>query len=375
MSGFIPVNIPLISEGNERKYVLECIDTGWISSEGPFVKKFEEQFASYFSSKHAITVSNGTVALDAAIEAIGIKPGDEVIIPTFTIISCASSVVKSGGVPVPVDCDPRLWNSTPHQIEAAITSKTKAIMVVHIYGLPVDMDPILDLAKKHGLLIIEDTAQAIGLKYKDRLCGTMGDVACFSFYPNKHITTGEGGMVMTNSDKIADKVRSIRNLCFQPEKRFFHEDLGSNMRITNIQAALGLAQLEQLDGFLIRKREIGKRYIKNLQHLSEYIELPVEKTEYAENCFWVFGILVKDDMKTSTKEIMAKLGENGIGTRPFFFPMHLQPALHKLGYCSQKGLNHSEYIAENGFYVPSGLGISNDEIDRVCNVLSKVLKG
>jgi perosamine synthetase len=259
MAEFIPVNEPLL-DGNEKKYLNECIDTGWISSEGPFVKKFEDQFSSTVDRKYGIAVANGSVALDTAVAALGIGKGDEVIMPTFTIISCAAAIIRAGAKPVLVDCDPLTWNMDVDLIEARITSKTKAIMVVHIYGLPVDMDPVLALAEKSGLMIIEDAAEAHGLFYRSRgqksedrgqwaeggsqraegkPCGSFGDISTFSFYPNKHITTGEGGMIVTDNEELAERCRSLGNLCFQPQKRFVHEELGWNFRFTNLQAAVG----------------------------------------------------------------------------------------------------------------------------------------
>ncbi len=245
----IPVNTPLL-KGNELKYVTECIETGWISSEGPFITKFEENFSTYIGCKYGVAVSNGSAALDVVIRALNIGPGDEVIMPAFTIISPAQSVVSEGATPVLVDSDINTWNMDVSQIEAKITPKTKAILVVHIYGLPVDMDPILALAKKHNLKVIEDAAEVHGQTYKGKMCGSFADISIFSFYPNKHITTGEGGMILTNDKALAERCKKLRNLCFEPNgPRFVHYELGWNYRMTNLQAALGLAQLEQIDKF------------------------------------------------------------------------------------------------------------------------------
>ena len=259
----IPVNEPLL-DGNEKKYLAECIDTGWISSEGPFVGEFEKRFAARVGRQYGIAVCNGSVALDVAVAALGIGPGDEVILPSFTIISCAAAIVRAGATPVVVDSDPLTWNMDVARLAKKITPQTRAIMVVHIYGLPVDMDPVLELAARHDLKIIEDAAELIGQNYRGKPCGSFGDISTFSFYPNKHITTGEGGMVMTNDGALAERCRSLRNLCFQPGKRFEHEELGWNFRMSNLQAALGLAQLERLDEFVERKRSIGRRYNKLL---------------------------------------------------------------------------------------------------------------
>ena len=243
----IPVNTPLLS-GNELKYLTECIETGWISSEGPFISEFEKKFSTYVQRKYGIAVSNGSAALDIAVKALHIGKDDEVIMPAFTIISPAQSVVKEGGIPVLVDSDPLTWNMDATQVEAKITAKTKAIIVVHIYGLPVDMDPILALCKKYKLKLIEDAAEMHGQTYKGKMCGSFGDISIFSFYPNKQITTGEGGMIVCDDEAIAERCKKLRNLAFEPnERRFVHHELGWNYRMTNLQAALGLAQLEKME--------------------------------------------------------------------------------------------------------------------------------
>ena len=371
MSDFIPVNEPLLN-GNEKKYLNECIDTGWISSEGPFVKRFEDSFAKKVNRKYGIAVANGTAALDIAVEALGIGEGDEVILPTFTIISCIHQIIRSGATPVLVDSDPNTWNMDISQIEEKITIKTKAIMVVHIYGLPVDIDPILELAIKYNLKIIEDAAEMIGQSYKGNPCGSFGDLSTFSFYPNKHITTGEGGMVLTDDEELAEKCRSMRNLCFQRKQRFVHDKLGWNYRMTNLQAALGLAQLEQLESFVDKKRTIGKTYTKLLKGIKE-IQLPLEKTDYAENIYWVYGIVLKDDVHFDAKEAMQKLGKQGIGTRPFFWPMHLQPVLLNKGLFKGEQYPVAERISRRGFYIPSGLALNNSVIEKITKVLQKIL--
>jgi perosamine synthetase len=367
MHDFIPVNEPLLI-GNEKKYLDECIDTGWISSEGPFVKKFETEFSKVVNRKYGISVCNGSVALDVAIAALEIGPGDEVIMPTFTIISCATAIVRAGAVPILIDSDKDTWNMHVEQIEKKISKRTKAIMVVHIYGLPVDMNPILKLAKKYNLYIIEDSAEVIGQTYYSQPCGSFGDISTFSFYPNKHITTGEGGMVVTNDEKLAEKCKSLRNLCFQPQQRFLHDGLGWNFRLSNLQAAIGLAQLEQLDRSIIRKREIGNRYTSNLKKITS-IQLPKVKTNFAENIFWVFGIVLIDEKYSDARSLMELLKTKNIGTRPFFWPMHEQPAFHKMGLFQNDSHPFSENIARKGFYIPSGLAITNDQIDIVSETL------
>ena len=371
MSDFIPVNEPLL-EGNEKKYLSECIETGWISSEGPFVQRFEEEFAARMGRKHGIAVTNGTAAIDAAVEALGIGPGDEVILPTFTIISCIQQIVRSGATPVLVDSDPMTWNMDVTQIELKITPRTRAIMVVHIFGLPVDIDPILELAKNYGLKIIEDAAQMIGQTYKDRPCGSFGDISTFSFYPNKHITTGEGGMILTDDDELAERCRSLRNLCFQPDKRFVHERMGWNLRMTNLQAAVGLAQLERLDEFVDKKREMGSYYSGQMKGLSG-VQLPLSKTKYAENIYWVYGIVLDESCELNAVRVMKLLADKGIGTRPFFYPMHQQPVLLKMGFYSNESLPASDSLYQYGFYVPSGLAITIDQQNRVVESLKEVL--
>ena len=369
---FIPVNEPLLN-GNEKKYLNECIDTGWISSEGPFIKKFEEDFAKRVNRKHAIAVANGTVAIDAAIEALGISKGDEIILPSFTIISCVSQILRNGAKPVFVDSDIKNWNMNVAQIEEKITTHTKAIMVVHIYGLPVDMDPILDLCKKYNLKLIEDAAEMHGQEYKGRPCGNFGDISIFSFYPNKHITTGEGGMILTNDDELAEKMRSLRNLCFKPERRFVHDELGWNFRMTNLQAALGVAQLERLDEFVKIKRQMGDNYTSELRSISG-IQLPLEETPYAKNIYWVFGIILDDSRNMDADQAMSLLAKEGIGTRPFFWPLHEQPVLKKYGFETQPSLPVASLMARKGFYIPSGLGLTNSQQSQVIEAVKKVLK-
>jgi perosamine synthetase len=367
----IPVNEPLLN-GNEKKYLNECIDTGWISSEGPFIKQFEEKFAARASRKHGIAVSNGTVALDAAIEALGIGPGDEVIMPTFTIISCIGQIVRAGAKPVLVDSDPITWNMDVNQIEAKITPRTKAIMAVHIFGLPVDMDTILDIARRHGLKVLEDAAQMHGQTYKGQPCGSFGDISTFSFYPNKHITTGEGGMIVTNDDQLAEDCRSLRNLCFQPHKRFVHERLGWNLRMTNMQAALGLAQLERLDEFVGRKRRMGARYTELLTGLRG-VQLPLQCTDYAENIYWVYGLLLDESLGLSAEEAMKRLSVKGVGCRPFFYPMHQQPVLLRMGLFKGESYPVAERMYRQGFYIPSGMALTDDQMTVVATAVREVL--
>jgi len=367
---FIPVNEPLL-DGNEKKYLMHCIDTGWISSEGPFVKELEEKFAKRTGRKYGIAVCNGTAALEAAVIASGIEKGDEVILPTFTIISCASAVVRAGAIPVLVDCD-STWNMSAELIREKITAKTKAIMVVHIYGLPVDMNPVLEIAKEFNLKIIEDAAELIGQTYRGRQCGSFGEVSTFSFYPNKHITTGEGGMILTDDEEIAERCRSLRNLCFKPEKRFVHDELGFNFRMTNLQAAVGVAQLERLDEFIIKKRKIGSAYNELLKDNPNFI-IPIEQTDYSKNIYWVYGLVLKNSVPFDAEGAMKILAEKNIGTRPFFYPMHLQPVFKKAGFFKNESYPEAEKISTNGFYIPSGLALTDNQIEYTAKVLQQLV--
>jgi perosamine synthetase len=368
----IPVNEPLLN-GNEKKYLTQCIDSGWISSEGPFVGEFEEKIAVKVGRKYGIAVANGSVAIDAAILALGIGKGDEVIMPTFTIISCAAAIVRAGAIPVLVDSNPDDWNMNVDDIESRITSRTKAIMVVHIYGMPVNMDAVMRIAHKHNLKIIEDAAEQHGQYYNGKPIGSFGDISTFSFYPNKHVTTGEGGMIVTDSEELAAKCRSLRNLCFVPEKRFLHYSLGFNFRMTNLQAALGLAQLERLDHFTTIKRTMGRKYTSLLKDVKG-IQLPIEKTEHAENIYWVYPIVLEKSIPFDAEGAMKKLAEKKIGTRPFFWPMHEQPVFHDMGLFKNEKYPVSENIARRGFYVPSGLALKSDDISLVCEALIEILK-
>jgi perosamine synthetase len=370
--GPVPVNTPALA-GNERAYLAECIDTGWISSEGPFVREFEDAFAARVGRKYGVAVSSGTAALQVAVAALDIGPGDEVIMPTFTIISCATAVVRAGAKCVLVDSDPATWNMDVSQIEAKITPRTKAVMVVHTYGLPVDMDPVLTLAKKHNLEIIEDAAEAHGLTCRGEPCGSFGDLSIFSFYPNKLVTTGEGGMVVTDDQALAEKCRSLRNLCFQKEKRFVHEQLGWNFRMTNLQAAVGKAQLEQMDRFIEQKRRMGRRYTELLAGTAG-LQLPLKRTGYAENIYWVYGLMLEDEIPFDAAEAMRRLGEYKIGTRPFFWPMHDQPVFQEMGLFASERYPIAEKLAKRGFYVPGGLSLTDDQIDHVAKCVKAILK-
>jgi perosamine synthetase len=352
----IPVNEPLL-DGNEIKYLTQCIETGWVSSEGPFVERLEHEFAAVSGRRHGVAVCNGTAALQIAIEALDLPVGSEMILPSFTIMSCAFPLVRLGIKPVPIDCDRLTFNSTLAHYEAALTDKTSAIMLVHLYGLPVDLDLVMAWAAKHKLKVIEDAAEVIGQTYKGRPCGSFGDVSTVSFYPNKHITTGEGGMILADDPALRERCRHLRNLAFDPTRRFRHHELGWNYRMTNLQAAVGCAQLEKLSRNVELKRCVGRTYDAALKG-ARHVTLPVARTDYADNIYWVMNLL------------RAK----GVSTRPFFYPLHQQPVLRDLypDYAACR-LTVAETLAVKGFYIPSGLGLKHDQISSVAETVCHVL--
>ena len=375
----IPVNEPLLGE-RELEYVTECIRTGWISSAGRFIEEFEEKWAAYCGMKHGIAVSNGTTALQVAVRCLDLNPGDEVIMPTFTIISCALAIVDSGAVPVLVDCDPRTWCMDVSQVETKITERTRAIMPVHIYGHPVDMDPLLTLAEKHHLEIIEDAAEVHGAEYFSGRngenptwirCGGIGDISAFSFYANKLITTGEGGMLLTNDQVYAEKARSLRNLCFRPERRFYHTEMGFNFRLTNLQAALGLAQLERFEEIVAKKRWMGKTYTERLKDIP-CLQLPVEKS-WAKQVYWMYGLVLDEKTGMDAVEFSRRVLALGVQTRPFFLGMHEQPVFLKRGLFQDERYPVAERIAQQGLYLPSGLAMTEAQLEQVCDTVRKVL--
>jgi perosamine synthetase len=375
----IPVNEPLL-EKREEELVVECLRSGWISSAGKFIEDFEQRWADYCGRRYGIAVSNGTAALQLAFACIGLKPGDEVILPTFTIISCALAVIYNGGVPVLVDSDPRTWCMDVKQVKDKISRKTRAIMPVHIYGHPVDMNPLELLAEKHGLAIIEDAAEAHGAEYLSernatnsvwRRCGSFGTLSCFSFYANKLVSTGEGGMVLTDDAELADRARSLRNLAFQPNRRFYHEELGFNFRLTNLQAALGVAQLEKIDEIVARKRRMGQTYNRLLKDI-DGLELPPEQP-WARSVYWMYGVVLSEKIGVDASQFAQRLRQREIETRPFFLGMHEQPVLHKRGLFVEESYPVAERLARRGLYLPSGLALTEEQLTRVCEVVHEVL--
>lgn len=382
----IPVNEPHIDE-KEIAYVTDCLRTAWISSAGHFIDEFEQKWAEYCGMKYGIAMSNGTTALQAAVGCIGLQPGDKVIMPSFTIISCTQAIIYNGGIPLLVDCDTRTWCMDVRQVKIKVEEqmnkgdgRLKAIMPVHIYGHPVDMDPIRELAEKYHLVIIEDAAEAHGAEYLTgrntptalwKKCGGLGHISVFSFYANKLITTGEGGMVLTNDPVYADKARSLRNLCFRPEQRFLHTELGYNFRMTNLQAAIGLGQLERLQEIIDKKRWMGKTYTERL-HDVQGLQLPVEES-WAKSVYWMYAIVLDENTGYTASQFAQKLQDKGIETRPFFWGMHEQPVLRKRGFFSDERYAITERIARQGLYLPSGLTLTIEQIDMVCDAIKALL--
>lgn len=376
----IPVSEPLLTD-RESEYVGACMKTGWISSSGPLIEEFEQKWSQYCGRKYGVSVCNGTAALQASVAALHLEAGDEVIMPTFTIISCALAIIYAGGTPVLVDVDPRTWTMDVEQVADKITSRTKAVMVVHIYGHPADMDPIVALADRHGLAIIEDAAEAHGAEYLSqrnsaapqwKRCGSFGTASCFSFYANKLITTGEGGMVLTDDPELAETLRSLRNLCFHPERRFSHSELGFNFRLTNIQAALGLAQLERMDQIVAKKRWMGHEYAKRLEGMTG-LQLPVEEPR-AKSVYWMYGVVLSRDTGMDASVFVRKMTGRGVETRPFFLGMHEQPVFQRRGLFQGESYPIAERLARQGLYLPSGMALTEEQLGYVAETVRDLLE-
>lgn len=374
----IPINEFYLT-GNEARYLKECAESGWISSEGPFVRRFEEEFAFFAGKKYGIAVCNGTAALETALFALGIENEDEIIMPSFTIISCAIACLRLGAKPVLVDIEPQTCTMDVDRIEERITHKTKAIMPVHIYGHSVDMDRVLDLAEKYNLKILSDVAESQGAKYYSKKkgdrwlpCASLGDIAATSFYANKIITTGEGGMVITDNEGYARKARAYRNLCFGDEERFNHKDIGYNFRMTNLQAAIGVARLEQAGKFIESKRRLAEYYKSRLSEIKQVIFM--EEKPYSKSVYWVYAIQLKPEAGIDAKELMKRLEEYKIGTRPFFKGLHAQPALLRKGLFKGEKYPNTDLAYKYGLYLPSGLALTEKQIDEVAESLKSALK-
>ena len=368
----IPVCTPLLGKKEER-YLRDCIRTNWISSSGKYIKLFEEAFSQYCGTKYGVTTTNGTTALHLALAALNIGPGDEVIMPSFTIASTAFAVMYCGARPVFVDSESDTWNINPDKIQIKITQKTKAILPVHIYGHPCDMSAIMKLANRYGLSVIEDAAESHGAQYRGKKVGGIGHIGCFSFYGNKIITCCEGGMVVTNNQTIANRCRRLKNMAFIETKRFWHEEIGFNYRMTNVQAALGLAQFEKIEELLKKRRQNAARYSTLLLGV-EGLTLPVERPD-VKNSYWMYGILVGKDFGVSRNALIERLREKGIETRTFFIPLHNQPFLKKKGLASKERFPIAEDIARRGLYLPSGSGLKRKEIEYVCDCIKQIRDG
>jgi perosamine synthetase len=367
----LQVNQPLL-DGREKELLIECIESGWISSDGPNVKKFEDGFAQFIGVKHGVAVANGTAALEAALFAIDLKEGDEVIMPSFTIISCAIAALRFGAKPVLVDIEPVTWNIDVDLIESKITPRTKAIMAVHMYGHPCDLDPILALAKRYNLKVVEDASQVHGALYKGTPCGAIGHISTFSFYANKILTTGEGGMVMTSDDHLADRARSYRNLCMRSERRFYHTEIGNNLRMTNMQAALGVAQLERVDEFVEFKRVNGARYCELLNQIpgvKTQLEMP-----WAKMVYWMYCVELSESTGWDAEKMMAELSIRGVGTRPFFLGLHEQPVLRDKGWYLNEAYPVTHKSSRQGFYLPSSVNLTQMQIEFVVDQIDDILR-
>lgn len=361
----IPVSEPTLL-GNEEKYVLDCLRSNWISSKGRYTQTFEEAFASFCGVKHAIAVVNGTAALHVALLALGAGENDEIVVPTLTYVATANAVTYCGARPVFADCESDTWNLDVNQVESLITQHTKGIIAVHLFGHPVDMDPLLEIAEKHRLFVLEDAAEAHGAVYKGRKVGTMGEATTFSFYGNKIITTGEGGMITTNSDALAERIRLLKGQGMDPQRRYWHPVIGYNYRMTNIQAAIGLAQLERVEELIERHRYNARLYPELLKELPSLV-FPVER-EWASHVYWVYGILLKDSHQRRN-QVMEYLAKRGIETRPFFYPVHLMPPYHR-----KISLPVAEMVSAQGIILPSSANLSKDSIHQVCQELIDLLQ-
>ena len=356
---FIPVYQPELS-GNEKKYVNECLDTNWISAKGRFVKAFEEGVAKYLGVNHAVSVSNGTVALHLALMTLGIGKGDEVILPSLTYVASANAVTYTGATPVFADSLYESWQIDPEDVERKITDKTKAIMVVHLYGQPCDMDAIMKIAKDHNLYVIEDCAEAFGSKYKGRCVGSFGDISAFSFYGNKTITTGEGGMVVTNDKALAERAAHIKDQGMSRTQEYWHDIIGYNYRMTNICAAIGLAQLEKADDFIARKIQVANWYMENLKDTP--VEVPPMVAD-TKNTYWMFSVLLpKADQRDALR---AALKEAGVETRPLFHPIHWMPMYEQ----KELSLKVAEDLGMRGINLPSWPGLSEEQVKYICGVI------
>jgi perosamine synthetase len=371
MDMMISVCEPLVGQ-RELEYVTNCINTNWISSKGEYIEKFEDEFAGYCGCKYGVTTTSGTTALHLALATLGIGKGDQVIVPSLTMTASVFPIIYTGAKPVLVDSDTAIWNIDPAKIEAKINKNTKAIMPVHLYGHPCDMEPIMDIAEKYNLYVVEDAAEVHGAEYKGRKMGSIGDMGCFSFYANKIITTGEGGMIITNSEEMADRARRLRDLAHSRQKRFMHTDIGFNYRMTNIQAGMGLAQLEQIDRFIAMRRQNAHFYNSRLKELPGII-LPPER-EWAKNTYWMYAVVLQDEFGLSRDQLMEELAKRGVETRAFFIPMHLQPCFKDLGLFINETYPVAEELGRRGLFLPSSTGLAQEEKTYICDCIEEIQK-
>ena len=366
----IPVAETLL-DGNELQYVTDCIRSNWVSSEGLYVRRFEEAFAAAAGCRFGIACSSGTAALHLLLSTCGLESGDEVIIPAFTMIATANAVTYTGATPVLVDAEQATWNIDAGLVERKITPRTRAIVAVHTYGHPADADPLRALAEKHGLLLLEDAAEAHGAIYRGRSVGSLGKAAIFSFYGNKIVTTGEGGMITTNDEGLASLARQLRGHAISPQRHFWHEYVGFNYRMTNLQAAVGLAQTERIDALVETRRHNARSYHERLSAVPG-LTLPVEKSD-VKNVFWMYALLVEGAFRLSRNELRDALALRGIETRSMFIPIHLQPIYRHLFRGERYPV--AEALCRKGLYLPSGPGLSAEEIDFIAAEIAEIQRG
>ena len=356
----------------EKKYIKDCVDTSFIG-QGPYVKKLEEKFSKFVECKYGYTTTSGTTALHLACASLGIKKDDQVLVSSSTNMACAFSIDYCGAIPIPIDIEKETWQMDVKKIEEKINDKTKAIMVVHLFGHPVDMDPVIEIAKKYKLKIIEDCAEAHGVEYKGKKVGSIGDVGTFSFFANKTITCGEGGMVVTNSSEIGEKAKSLKNLAYGKINKFMHEDIGFNYRLPNISAALGLGQFESIQNVFKEKERIYNRYKNNLKNVKG-LNIPEIREWATKYIMWVFNIYLDSNFPVTRDELTKKLKEKNIDTRDAFVPINQQKILiDKYKMFKESDCPNANYIMENGLYLPSGNTITNEEIDHVCDEIKKIV--
>jgi len=372
-SNFIPVSTPLVGE-RERAYVNEALAEGAISGYfGSHLQRFEREFARYCDATEAVTVSNGTTALHLAVATLGLGPGDEVLVSTLTNMATFFAVIYAGARPVPVDIVPDTLNLDPADLAAKVTERTRAIIVVHLFGHPVDMDPVMELAKKRGLAVIEDCAQAHGALYRGRKVGGIGDFGCFSFYANKIITTGEGGMVTTSDGKLAERARSLKSLAFGQQNKFMHADIGFNYRMTNLQAALGCAQLERIEEIIAGKRRLAAYYTEQLRRY-DCLELPTERAN-VRSVFWMYHVCLRGKFAGRRDEVMSRLRASGIETREGFIPYNMQNIFIERGWTKPSDCPRACDVALRSFYLPSGADLGEPQLARIVRCFSEILEG